>query len=706
MKLFPGRQSTLTAIVFVCSVPMVNAQDSEHRSITEMMVRGEYLEREQVNALRTPTPIIDVPQSLSIVTADQIRLQGFTAIGDIINYTPGVSTSQGEGHRDAVVFRGVRSTADFYIDGARDDVQYYRPLYNLEQVEILRGPNALLFGRGGTGGILNRVTKKGLIGENFTNYQAGVDSYGEYSLQIDSNFDISADSALRINAFYERPNNQRDFYDGERFGFNPTIKFQLSPKTSVDLSYEYVDHQRFIDRGIPTGADGRPVEAFQEIIFADPALNSTELEAHLLRAALEHEFSDTLKGNFSVFYGDYDKLYQNFYASAYDQSLTPNEVTLDGYLDTTQRENMILSGNLIREFATGSVNHTVIAGAEYIGTSSDQDRYNSFWNTSSDDNEIFSISRPLMLRGGVGVNSSGVVTTNSFTTDINDDTRVNIDVFSFYMQDEISLHDKLDVILGARFDSFDIQVLNVIANESRSRKDEEITPRLGVVFKPVENVSIYGSYSESFLPRSGEQFANINGSNNQLDPDTFENLEGGVKWDFSQGLSLTAAVFEIQQSSPQVADADPDTLDMIDSEISGFEIQLQGQLIDSWYVSAGYSYLDGEQVDRSGPTGLRPRELPENMFSLWNTFQASNNLGLALGLTYQNDSYIDNSNSAELPSYTRVDAAVYYDVSEKLRLQLNIENLTDELYFPNAHSTHQATVGVPLNASVAVSGRF
>ena len=706
MKLFPGRQSTLTAIVFVCSVPMVNAQDSEHRSITEMMVRGEYLEREQVNALRTPTPIIDVPQSLSIVTADQIRLQGFTAIGDIINYTPGVSTSQGEGHRDAVVFRGVRSTADFYIDGARDDVQYYRPLYNLEQVEILRGPNALLFGRGGTGGILNRVTKKGLIGENFTNYQAGVDSYGEYSLQIDSNFDISADSALRINAFYERPNNQRDFYDGERFGFNPTIKFQLSPKTSVDLSYEYVDHQRFIDRGIPTGADGRPVEAFQEIIFADPALNSTELEAHLLRAALEHEFSDTLKGNFSVFYGDYDKLYQNFYASAYDQSLTPNEVTLDGYLDTTQRENMILSGNLIREFATGSVNHTVIAGAEYIGTSSDQDRYNSFWNTSSDDNEIFSISRPLMLRGGVGVNSSGVATTNSFTTDINDDTRVNIDVFSFYMQDEISLHDKLDVILGARFDSFDIQVLNVIANESRSRKDEEITPRLGVVFKPVENVSIYGSYSESFLPRSGEQFANINGSNNQLDPDTFENLEGGVKWDFSQGLSLTAAVFEIQQSSPQVADSDPDTLDVIDSEISGFEIQLQGQLIDSWYVSAGYSYLDGEQVDRSGPTGLRPRELPENMFSLWNTFQASNNLGLALGLTYQNDSYIDNSNSAELPSYTRVDAAVYYDVSEKLRLQLNIENLTDELYFPNAHSAHQATVGAPLNASVAVSGRF
>lgn len=136
--------------ILLAPVP-IKAQSSDGSAIEEIIVQGQYLFRDQVNALRTPTPIIDVPQSLSIVTATQITEQGFTSIGDIINYTPGVSTSQGEGHRDAVVFRGVRSTADFFIDGARDDVQYYRPLYNLEQVEILRGPNALLFGRGGTG---------------------------------------------------------------------------------------------------------------------------------------------------------------------------------------------------------------------------------------------------------------------------------------------------------------------------------------------------------------------------------------------------------------------------------------------------------------------------------------------------------------------------------------------------------------------------
>ena len=674
--------------------------------LDSLEVVGRSLYTDQVNALKTPTPVIDVPQSLSIFTGEQIALQGIKSIGDIINYTPGVNTSQGEGHRDAVVFRGVRSTADFFIDGVRDDVQYYRPLYNLEQVEILRGPNALLFGRGGSGGILNRVTKKGMVGVEFTNYQTSVDSFGAFGGQIDRNFAVSGNAAVRVNALVERLENHRDFYDGDRLGVNPTARVNLGESTMLDLSYEYMNHDRFIDRGIPTGADGRPVEAFEKTVFGDPTLNKTELEAHLLRAGVQQQFSDNVKGNFSAFYGDYDKLYQNFYVSGYNETVAPDEVTLDGYLDTTQRENMILSGNVVGEFLTDSISHTVILGAEYIDTSSDQDRYNSFWSTTSDDNEIFAANRPLNLRGGVGVNASGQTTTNSFSTDLNDDTRVGINVFSAYVQDEIELSRQWDVILGARFDSFDINVLNVPAEERRSRTDDEISPRLGLLFKPEENLSLYGSYSESFLPRSGEQYANINGSNNQLDPNTFSNLEAGVKWDVNQRLSFTASIFEVEQSSPQIADNDPSTLDVIDSEITGFELQLHGRVTDNWFVSAGYSNLEGEQVSRSGPTGMRPRELPENMFSIWNNFQATDQLGLGLGLTYQDESFVNNGNSAVLPSYTRVDAAVYYDLSDDLRLQLNVENVADELYFPNAHSTHQVTVGAPLNARLAVIGRF
>ncbi|MBH5323533.1 TonB-dependent receptor [Erythrobacter sp. JGD-13] len=688
-----------------------------------IIVEGEVLYSDQVTALRTPTPILDVPQSLSIVTSDEIEARGFTAISQIVDYTPGVVNSQGEGHRDSIVFRGVRSTADFYIDGMRDDVQYYRGLYNLEQVEILRGPNALLFGRGGTGGILNRVTKKGVIGQSFVGGQIAVDTFGEFSGQVDININAADNAALRINAAYENLNNHRDFYDGERIGFNPTARVQLSDATLLDLSYEYANHDRFIDRGIPTGSDGRPVGAFEDIVFGDPELNFNELEAHLLRANLQHRFSDNLKGVFSAFYGDYDKLYSNFYASGYNQLLTPDFVTLDGYVDTTQRQNLILSGNLISTFETGAISHTLMFGGEYINTSSDQDRFNAFWDTTQDDNEIFEITRPLALRGGVGIgfatDPAGVTTTNDFTVDINDDTRVDIDVFSLYIQDEIEVTDWLNVVVGGRFDSFDITVNNVVAGEIRTRLDEEFSPRGGIIVKPIENVSIYASYSQTFLPRSGEQFANINGNADALDPDTFTNLEAGLKWDFASGLSLTAAIFEIEQSSPQPNDNDPETLDVIDSTIQGAELQLRGEVTEGWFISAGYSYLDGAQVDAFGNEGLRPRELPENTFSIWNQVEVTDRLGIGLGLTHQGESFITNgpitydagggasvTTRATLPAYTRIDASIFYEISDNLRAQVNVENLTDTTYFPNSHSTHQASVGAPLNARFAITARF
>lgn len=679
----------------------VVAQEKEQ--LEEIVVQGKYLSIDKANAIKTPTLIIDVPQSLSIVTADQIAERGITNIGDIIDYTAGVNTSQGEGHRDAVVFRGVRSTADFYLDGNRDDVQYYRGLYNVQQIEILRGPNALLFGRGGTGGILNRVSKKAEIGEQFIGYKGAVNSFGGVGLELDYNASGSDTSAIRINALYESLENHRDFFDGNRIGFNPTARFELSDATILDLSYEHVDHERFIDRGIPTGADGRPAEAFEETVFADPELNLTGVKAHVLRASLQHSFSNTMKGNFSAFYADYEKVYQNFFPSGYDA--TTNIVELDGYVDQTDRQNMTLSGNLVSEFNSGNVGHTFIIGAEYIDTSSDQFRLNPVFDTTVDDREFFLPTRPLSLSGGRGVNALGQPTASSFS-DLNDDTRVNLNVLSLYVQDQIEVSEKLDILLGARFDSFDIEVFNAKANENRNRKDDEISPRFGVIYKPQENISIYASYSESFLPRSGEQFANINGSKNQLDPDAYTNREVGLKWDFEQGMSLTAAIFENEQSSPQVADSDPSTLDVIDSDVSGFELQLNGHITDSWYLTASYTNLDGEIVSRSGPTGRTPRELPENMFSIWNTVQVAERVGLGFGLTYQDESFVNSSNSAVLPSYTRVDASAYYDVSDKMRVQLHIENLTDELYFPNSHSTHQVTVGAPTNAMLSVIGDF
>ena len=686
------------ALTFNTSVSANTADDPER-----ITIEGQYLSINESNSVKTPTPIIDVPQSLSIMTAEEITERGITSIGEIIDYTPGVNTSQGEGHRDSVVFRGVRSTADFYMDGNRDDVQYYRSLYNVEQVEILRGPNALLFGRGGTGGILNRVSKKAKLDETFTGYKATLNTFGGYGVEIDTNTDMTSTSALRINAMYESLDNHRDFFDGERIGFNPTARFELSDDSVLDMSYEYINHERFIDRGIPTGADGRPVESLKNVVFGDPENNYHELEAHVFRVNLSHQFNDYTKANVNVFYGDYDKVYSNFYASDYDADT--NIVELDGYIDETARDNLIVSGNLISEFSTGSIGHMVIAGTEVIRTNSDQFRLNSVFDSTGNDRETFITQRPLLFSGFSGINATGNQVTTAFTA-LNDDTRVTLDVASFFVQDEIELSEHLDLVLGARFDRFDIEVFNAKAVETRSRTDEQVSPRAGLIYKPQENISLYASYSESFLPRSGEQYTDINGSDNQLDPDTYSNQEIGIKWDFAQGLSFTAAVFENEQSSPQVADDNPETLDVIDSDISGYELQLTGYVNDDWRITANYSHLEGEIVDRSGPTGRTPRELPENTFSVWSTYQVNDVFGVGLGATYQDESFINNGNSAVLPSYTRWDASAYYDISEDLRVQLNIENLTDELYFLNAHATHQATVAAPLNAMLTVVGRF
>ena len=674
------------------------------KEIADIVVEGKFLSFDKINSVKTPTPIIDVPQSISITTSEEFVQRGNTTIGDIIDYTPGVNTSQGEGHRDAVVFRGVRSTADFFIDGARDDVQYYRPLYNVEQIEVLRGPNALLFGRGGTGGILNRVSKKALLGERFARYKSSVNTFAEHNFELDGNISISNNSALRINAMYEGLDNHRDFYDGERVGFNPSLKLELTPVTTIDVSYEYINHDRFIDRGIPTGTDGGPVESFEDIVFGDSELNFTKLEAHVFRGAVEHAFSQNWKGNASAFYGSYDKVYSNFYASAYDQATTPNVVTIDGYIEATNRQNMILTANLVGEFNTGDIGHTVLFGSEYIDTSSDQNRFNAFWTpdgNADSDTELFTIRRPLNFSGGVGVNSAGATVTNSYAADLNNDTRVDINVYSTYLQDQVELSSMFDVVFGLRYDNFNIEVNNVAANSLRANRDEEISPRAGAIFKPWEDISIYASYSKSFLPRSGEQFANINGTSGLLDADEFETEEVGVKWSILPGITFSGALFKNEQTRADRDNTTGEQFEIRGIEIDGLELSFEGSLTDQLYVSAGYTYLNGETS-----TGAEPRELPENMFSFWSQYQFTSKFGLGLGIIYQDDSLITDGGTAFLPAYTRVDAAAYYDLSKKLRLQLNIENLTNELYFPNAHSTNQATVAAPINAMFTIRGEF
>lgn len=661
--------------------------------IEEVIIKGNILYADQVNALKTPVPVLDVPQSVSIVTDEDIRKQGFREISDIVRYIPGVNTSQGEGHRDAVVFRGIRSTADFYMDGVRDDVQYYRSLYNLEQVEVLRGPNALLFGRGGAGGIINRVTKKAVIGEEFGSVDVGTDTFGSLDLAYDYNVSSTDDSAFRINIHTDSLANHRDFYNGERVGINPTMRFVMSDDTTLDLSYEYIDHERFIDRGVPT-INGAPDESLIDIVFGTPKINTTTLEATVFRGTISHVFSDTRKGNLTIHSSSFEKMYQNLYASGYDGTL----VTMDGYRDPTERDKFIISSNLVNEIKVGSVKHTILLGAELIDTENNNLRYDTFWATTSDDNEVFDITRPMDFT----VNADGIATSVDFATTLKSKTSSDIKVTSIYMQDQIDLTNNIKLMIGGRHDSFDITVADIKNMTSESRKDTEFSPRAGLVFKPSEEMSLYWSFSQSFLPRSGEQYKALSVTSARLDPDVFESNEIGLKYDISPRLNLTLSYFNSEQTRAERDNNTGEISEVRGLTVDGLEVQLKGQLTDRLDVMVGFSSLDGETS-----SGGEPREIPDHTFSLYAKYQVNDKYGLAFGMTRQGELKIkDNNPGLVLPKFTRVDLGAYYRFPNGLELQVNIENLNDELYFPHSQSTHQASVGEPFNARIFIRKDF
>ena len=371
---------------------------------------------------------------------------------------------------------------------------------------------------------------------------------------------------------------------------------------------------------------------------------------------------------------------------------------MDGYRDPTKREKLIISGNLVNEINIGSVKHTILVGAELIDTKNNNLRYDIFWSTTSDDNEVFDISRPMDFT----VNADGVATSVDFTTSLKSKTSSDIKVTSLYIQDQIDLTDNIKLMIGGRHDSFDITVADIKNMTSESRKDTEFSPRAGLVFKPSEEMSLYWSFSQSFLPRSGEQYKALSATSARLDPDVFESNEIGLKYDISPRLNLTLSYFNSEQTRAERDNDTGENSEVRGLTVDGLEVQLKGQLTDRLDVMVGYSSLDGETS-----SGGEPREIPDHTFSLYAKYQVNDEYGWAFGMTRQGESKIkDNNPGLVLPEYTRLDLGAYYKLSNGLELQVNIENLNDELYFPHSHSTHQASVGEPFNARVSVRKQF
>ena len=669
----------------------VEAYD-DSRTIIVTGVSDGYLATNTVTATKTDTPLMNIPQTINVVTRDQLDDQAHHSLADILRYVPGTTVGQGEGNRDQITLRGQNTTADFFLDGVRDDVQYYRGLYNIERVEILKGPYALIFGRGGGGGIINRVQKSPLSDDIIYAGQASINSFGAYDISADVNAPLSDVAAVRINAVYENLDSHRDFVGGERYAWNPYVAFKLNDAWKLGLSYEYVHDNRTTDRGIPSiataaGQPNRPIAGYRDQFFGVPDVNYTQLQAHIAKLRLDGALAANVSFSGTILYGDYDKIYLNVYPNG-AVTAQNGTVALAAYSDPTQRENFIAQANLVWDVETGALTHKILVGSEYGDQKSANRRFNGTLSTPT-----ISLANPLFP----------TVTFNALSRD----TVSDVKFFSTYVQDQISFGEHIDVVAGLRYDNFDIEGIDLLPAVDRpfARKDEKVSPRLGLIFKPQENISLYGSYSQSFLPRSGDQFLALTVTQQNLAPEKFTNYELGAKWDVRPNLNMTLAVFQLERSNATTPDPSNPvaSINVGTTRTQGVELSVTGNITSSWQVHGGYSYQDAVLA---GNDSVRLGQVPRHQASLWNRYDLTKRFGLGLGLYHQSRSFTTISNAVSLPAYTRLDAAAFFELRPGLEAQVNVENLTNTRYFPTAHNDNNISTGAPFNARFTFIAKF
>ena len=700
-------QAAIFSILATAAVHAASADDSaasEPTPLPHVTVLGEhesdgYLNDRSRTATRTDTALIDVPQSVSVVTRDLIQDQSMQSLMDVARYVPGAGMAQGEGNRDTIILRGNSSTSDFFLDGVRDDVEYFRDLYNLDRVEVLKGPNAMIFGRGGAGGVVNRVSR-----------QANWQPVREVSLQGGSwdarraTFDfgdaISDRFAARITGVYEDSESYRDGFELERKGINPTVAFALGEATMLRVSYEYYDYDRVADRGIPSLTDNddatvdRPFRTEESTFFGDPGQSPTYATVNQGSVTIDHAFSDDVRLRNRTVYADYDKFYQNVFAGG---AVDPGTglVPLSAYNNQQLRENFFNQTDLTISARTGSVGHEFLVGLELGEQTTDNQRMTGLFN-GTDANVLVPASDP---------NVSVPVTFAPSETDNTNRGRATI--AALYVQDQVQFLPNWLAVLGLRYDKFDMDFTDRRgAGVNIDTSDDLLSPRGGLVYKPAEDLSLYASYSMTYVPRSGAQLSSLSPTNAALEPEEFENVEVGAKWDLNPSLALTAALFQLDRKNVAIPDPNDPTLSiLVDGQrTEGIEIGVSGQVSEAWSIQGGYAWQDGQLTDRLGGTTLA--QLPEHVASLWNRYDFSPAFGVGLGVIYQTEMFAAADNAVELPGFTRVDAGVYYTPNERLRMQLNVENLFDEHYYPNAHNNNNITPGSPPAVRATVTASF
>lgn len=662
-------------------------RDSSAQGLKAFVVRDSlkrkkgYAVTRTSSATKTDTPLRDVPQSVSVVSRELIADQSMQSMADVVRYVPGVTMALGEGHRDAPTIRGNGSTADFFIDGVRDDAQYLRDLYNVERVEALKGSNAMTFGRGGGGGVLNRVSKEALWGATRSLVIEG-GSFDHKRAMLDLGESVSAGAAVRLNAMFENSDGFRVANHLERKGINPTAAFLVSPRTMVRLSYEYLYDDRTVDRGIPSYL-GAPSVTDRTTFFGNPTVNVATMQVRAAVASIDHTTGNGLHIVNRTRAAQYQKFYQNSYPGAV--SAGGAQVALSAYNHSVNRKNLFNQTDVTYTLDQGSVRQTLLVGAEFATQGTDQFRNTGYFNNSA-------------TSFLVPFNAPTVTTPVTFRQQASDaDNASTVNVAALYAQDQMTLFTHVQLIAGVRFEKFGIRFHNNRDNSRLTREDNLVSPRLGLVYKPIEAMSLYGSVSRSYLPSSGDQFTALTVTTSVLEPERFTNREIGFKWDISPAIAVTAATYRLDRTNTSA----PDPLDATRvvqtgaQRTNGAEFGVSGDVTAWWQIAGGFAAQQARIVSTTAAAkaGQSVALVPHTSASLWNRVKFAHGVGAGLGLIQQGRMYAAIDNTVTLPSFTRVDAALYASLYNGVRAQLNLENAFDRRYIATSQGNNNIMPG-------------
>ena len=639
-----------------------------------------------------PTPIRDIPQSVTVINSELMQAQGATSLADALRNVPGITMGAAEGGSIGNNFnlRGFSARTDLYLDGMRDRGQYYRDVFSLDSVEVLQGPSSMLFGRGSTGGVINQASKLPTLTPFGTVTVLG-GTQPSARATVDFNQPIDDTSAFRIAAMGQNVHSTRDVMRNEDYGAAPSLRFGIGAPTQVTLSALLIHNNDMPDYGLPP-VNAQPAQVNRKNFYGATD-DRTIQDVASLNATISHQFTTAVTLRNQTQYSRYTidaresgpnnvgtlnalGVYSAFPAANLGNTtalpLGSLYVGLGSHDRNITDTSLYNQTDVISDFATGSVRHQLIVGLELGRDTNDTENFSR--NIPGNPNNYFravSLENPAYLPAGSIPQTTGNVV-NASATDI-----------APYINDTMSFAEFWKVVAGVRYDRYDAKLTNSINLPRSASQDIGFTSvRAGVIFQPTAAQSYYLSYGTSFNP-SLETLALTSGQQS-LDPETSAQYELGAKWDVMEGkLSLTGAIFQIEKDNTrsQISTGVYELTGNV--RVQGFQATAAGRLTPLWQVFAGYTYLDAEIVKASaldGTQGKVPANTPRDSASFWTTYRFAREWQAGTGVAYMSDRFASNNNAVRVPSYLRWDAMVAYE-QPKYSIQLNIFNLANRLNY-------------------------